>query len=148
MHHSRNYSISLSVTTVLYTEEGMFASLTPFLFHDKLFQATGHIRSKASLFGIVTRPRAARPNNRGSINGTDKKFFFSPQCPGQFWDSIHLPLNGERTLFCRRYSGCSEKLSNYVHLTQVLRVLPLPNTSFWQDSGLVYNNSLSTLVSV
>jgi hypothetical protein len=30
----------------------------------------------------------------------------------------------------------------------VLRVLPLPNTSFWQDSGLVYNNSLSTLVSV
>jgi hypothetical protein len=30
---------------------------------------------------VATRPRAVQPRNRGSILGTDKKFFISPICP-------------------------------------------------------------------
>jgi hypothetical protein len=49
--------------------------------------------------GIVTRLRAGRPKNRGSIPHRDRRFISSPKRADRLWDPSSVPLSWNRGLF-------------------------------------------------
>jgi hypothetical protein len=51
-----------------------------------------------------------------------QRFFSSPQCPDQLWDSFSLPSNGYLGLYPWGYNSQDMKMTTHLHLVLILRM--------------------------
>jgi len=103
--------------------------------------------SRGSIVSTVTRLRAGRPRNNGSIIGKGNRLFCSPKSPDRLWGSASLVLNAYQGLFLRVQSDGGLKLSNHRYQAPKLRtsggIPPLPT-----DLHGEHKNSLTSIFQV